>query len=363
MPILSLSRMLQPAAAVEVMRAADTGSWDRIMRLLRADTSGFIVLDARGDLSERLRAIGSALAVAEGIDRSLVVIWRSDADCSCRLRQLLAPPLSFALLELAEADVPESMSSPPEDVFQVYDYVAQDLAEGRPAGGSTMHPVKAKRARVTTTPRRVVFFRSRGDLMNHPYGGWPEAGKQLHKLSLAEDALQEDGLAAAPTAVTSAVTTATASAVSSTIGIHLCPHHVPRGPPQSLEINPERVQLLVVRDGGAATSAASASSTAMPPRFPRTSTLPQATRSCADARAMVRFLRSSGVILFASPNEDAATDKQQSCGTAALAASGRCVRALLLLRLRVPPSSSASLSAAHRTHPRVAESAIIHSHR
>ena len=65
LPILSLGRLLQPTAAVELMHASVSGSWDGIMRVLRSDTREYMVLDARGDLSERLRAIGSALAVAE----------------------------------------------------------------------------------------------------------------------------------------------------------------------------------------------------------------------------------------------------------------------------------------------------------
>ena len=73
-------------------------------------------------------------------------------------------------------------------------FLAQDDEEAQKEGPDAPQPPrKRKRQRVTTTPRRVLFFRSRGELMNHPFGGWPQAGKQLHTLALAEEALPVDG--------------------------------------------------------------------------------------------------------------------------------------------------------------------------
>lgn len=47
-----------------------------------------VFVDAQHGLGNRLRAIGSAAAIAAGTDRELVVIWQPDAHCDCRFGDL-----------------------------------------------------------------------------------------------------------------------------------------------------------------------------------------------------------------------------------------------------------------------------------
>ena len=334
MPILSLSRMLHPRSDGELFAAAEAGSWDRLMKTLRRDPGSAVLLDARGDMSARLRALGSSLAVANGIGRTLVVVWRSDADCSCRLRSLLADPMPFALLEIGTGDVPASLEEPPGDVFQVFDYVAEGKADAVVNGnGGTPSADAPKRTLVTTTPRLVVFFRSNGELMNHPFSTWLLASKHLRRLTLSAATLQPEQAGVTASAGSPASTPSSSSSLSTstagpTIGIHLCPSHVPMGPNfGSSELDPERVRLLVVSEEAASTTAVAKPNGSGNPRFPHTSTWPRSVRSCADARAMLEFVRASPLILFASPDEDAAAERLQACGLAGVAASGPMIAA------------------------------------
>lgn len=47
-----------------------------------------IFIDAQHGLGNRLRALGSAAAIAEATNRELVVVWQPDDHCDCRLRDL-----------------------------------------------------------------------------------------------------------------------------------------------------------------------------------------------------------------------------------------------------------------------------------
>ena len=49
-----------------------------------------LFIDAQHGLGNRLRAIGSAAAIAEKADRDLVIVWRPDAHCDCAFTDLFA---------------------------------------------------------------------------------------------------------------------------------------------------------------------------------------------------------------------------------------------------------------------------------
>ena len=48
----------------------------------------YVYIDAQHGLGNKIRAIGSAAAIAEGIGRELVIVWQPDHHCECRLTDL-----------------------------------------------------------------------------------------------------------------------------------------------------------------------------------------------------------------------------------------------------------------------------------
>ena len=78
-------------------------------------------------------------------------------------------------------------------MFQVFDYVAEGKADAVVNGSSGTPSADApKRTLVTATPRLVVFFRSNGELMNHPFSTWLLASKHLRRLTLSAATLQPE---------------------------------------------------------------------------------------------------------------------------------------------------------------------------
>ena len=327
----------RPNIAADVANAANEGSWERVMRALRRGPGQYVVIHPEGDISERLRVVGSGLAVADGIQRSLLVVWVLDGNCSCRLTSLLSAPLSFEVLEIDVPrdapfssktilpwSLPQTLATPPGDVFQVYDYIADakraaDDAEHNTIVEVTLDARRAKKTiarapvappppptKISTTPRLHLFFRSQGELLNHPQGLWPATLAQLGRLTLRSES---DGGVVASAPLPKA----------RRVGVHLCPQHSPRGPAPFQVFGSDSLELMQLPDEAPLTdSAASAGQ-----RFPHVTAFPPRANSCSAAGNVLAFLRSTSVVLFVSPETDAAdSSRREGCGTPGLAASG-----------------------------------------
>ena len=138
------------------------------LQQLRSSKKRFVVVDAKNGLGNRLRALASAMAVAEATHRSTMLVWVPDLHCNCSVRSLFASPLPFTLLE---QPLPPSSLEPA--LFQVYNYM-------RPEPGAV------KDAPVHVDKKRHLYFKS-GFLMNHAAGKWSHAQKQLQRLVPREE--------------------------------------------------------------------------------------------------------------------------------------------------------------------------------
>ena len=68
--------------------------WVTALQQLSRSTSRFIVVDAKNGLGNRLRALASAMAVAEATGRSTLLVWVPDLHCNCSV------PVSYTHLTL-----------------------------------------------------------------------------------------------------------------------------------------------------------------------------------------------------------------------------------------------------------------------
>lgn len=109
-------------------------------------TAGRLFLDAQHGLGNRLRAIGSAAAVARATERELVVIWEPDAHCEARLGDLFA----------YRGPLIEQSAAPPDATWASY----MELEDGA-----------AKDAPLTLIEGRDAYIRS-AYVLNHPASHW-----------------------------------------------------------------------------------------------------------------------------------------------------------------------------------------------
>ena len=134
-----------------------------LQRLRRSDTSRYLIVDARLGLAERLRALGSALAVAAALRRPLLLLWVADAHIECGFDQLFAEPpfevLSEPLLPLSALEAEPSL--------KLYNYMREE-------------PGGRKSATITADPARHLYFRG-SSLMNHSAGHWWQAAAALRE--------------------------------------------------------------------------------------------------------------------------------------------------------------------------------------
>ena len=118
--VLALQR---PTA--DVVGAAAQG-WPATLTALRRSFSRYVVIDVRYGLSNRLRALGSALALAAALGRPLVLVWRPEGHCNCSFGGIFpsvdVPGLPFAVVDLVNHVV---LSTLPADSFTAVDLVAE----------------------------------------------------------------------------------------------------------------------------------------------------------------------------------------------------------------------------------------------
>ena len=133
--------------------------WPAALAFLRHSSLRYVVIDAKNGLGNRLRALASAMSVAEYHSRPVLLVWVPDLHLNCSISAMFSHPLPFALLE---AEIPrQNMSS---RSFQLFNYM-------RPEPGAIKDEV------VDVDPDRHLFFRS-AFVMNHPLGAWASGGPQ-----------------------------------------------------------------------------------------------------------------------------------------------------------------------------------------
>lgn len=137
--------------------------WAAALQLLRTSSKKYVICEVKNGLGNRMRALASTMAVANKLDRPMMLIWVPDLHCNCSFRRLFAPPLQFTLLE---EYIPHANLSTAE--FQLYNYM-------RPEPGAI------KDQWVEPDRNRHLYFKS-AFIMNHPYGKWKYAQAQLQSL-------------------------------------------------------------------------------------------------------------------------------------------------------------------------------------
>ena len=145
-------------------------NWRIALSILRRSRTRYVIIDAKNGLGNRLRALASAMAVAEYLGRPVLLIWQRDLHLNCSISSMFSQPLPFALLE---AEIPrEELTS---TKFQLFNYM-------RPEPGAV------KDEPVDVDPDRHLVFRS-AFVMNHPLGGWASGGpqRQLRRLRPSDE--------------------------------------------------------------------------------------------------------------------------------------------------------------------------------
>jgi hypothetical protein len=121
-----------------------------------------LLIDVQHGLGNRLRALGSAAAVAQATDRDLVLIWQPDHHCQARFGDLfLADTAIGAVLE---------QSPGPADLAGM---TCQSYME--------IEPGAAKDAPVRLDPRADAYLRS-AYVLNHPASDWGTENRLIRRL-------------------------------------------------------------------------------------------------------------------------------------------------------------------------------------
>lgn len=162
---------LAPAPTADLLAAAASGA-GRFVQLARGETlrprapvvqvpRRRLVVDTQHGLGNRLRALGSAAAVAAATDRELVVLWTPDHHCDCRLGDLFETDL--AVIEHAD-DLPAPLRR--------YNYME-------------IEPGAVKDEPVDTGRDEDILVRS-AYVLRHPASHWDAENALLRRMRPAE---------------------------------------------------------------------------------------------------------------------------------------------------------------------------------
>ena len=127
-----------------------------------------IFVDAQHGLGNRLRAIGSAAAIAASSDRELIVVWEPDQHCQCRLTDLFN--YSGALIHKAFLQEAERSG------MQVYNYM--ETEEGA-----------IKSASIELQGKTDIYLRS-AYVFNHSSSDWTAENEFIRRLAPTEQVLE-----------------------------------------------------------------------------------------------------------------------------------------------------------------------------
>lgn len=128
-----------------------------------------LFIDVQHGLGNRLRALGSAHAVAEATGRDLVVVWQPDEHCRARLEDLFMPGAAGTGPGIAGV-IPES-------------FAARAAAEGATLlSYMEIEPGAAKGAPLVLDEGRDAYVRS-AYVINHPASTWDSENRLLRRLT------------------------------------------------------------------------------------------------------------------------------------------------------------------------------------
>ena len=120
-----------------------------------------IFIDAQHGLGNRLRAIGSAAAVADATDRELIIVWQPDEHCDCRFSDLF---------EYDGAVIEESFLHDADDCA-IYNYMAVE-------GGEKDSPIRSDAG-------RDLYIRS-AFVLKSPHTAWERENRFIRSLRPVE---------------------------------------------------------------------------------------------------------------------------------------------------------------------------------
>lgn len=121
-------------------------------------------LDAQHGLGNRLRAVASAMSIAAGTGRELVIIWEPDIHCDCRLSDLLE--YDGAVLE------ERFLSDAADRGCAVFNYMPHE-------------PKAQKDAPIKAAPRKDIYART-AFVLNSPHSEWNSDNANLRSLRPAQ---------------------------------------------------------------------------------------------------------------------------------------------------------------------------------
>ena len=193
----SSNSMRSSNATTKLVTGMVTTGWVSVLAHLRATRQRYVIINAKNGLGNRLRAVASAMSVAEYLRRPVLVIWVPDLHCNCSFTRIFAQPLPFALLQ---EEIPMQHIS--ASLFQVFNYM-------RPEPGA------AKGELVDPDPERHLYFKS-GFVMNHEMGAWRSGGpqRQLRRLQPVKE-VRAAGRCSQPLTFTIPITQETRARASS----------------------------------------------------------------------------------------------------------------------------------------------------
>ena len=128
------------------------------LAMLRRSRQQYIIADVRNGLGNRLRALASAMSLADSLGRPMLVVWVPDLHCNCSISSL------YSSLPFQVVEEPVSLIKLSHRRFQVYNYMRGEL------GAFKEEPIEVD-------PDRHLYFRS-AYVMNHPAGKWDSGGPQ-----------------------------------------------------------------------------------------------------------------------------------------------------------------------------------------
>jgi hypothetical protein len=123
-----------------------------------------VFIDAQHGLGNRLRAIGSAAAIAEATDRELVIVWEPDDHCDCRFEDLF--DYDGAVMDARFVDEAESLGC------DVFNYM-------------TAEPDAQKNAPIILNDGRGVYARA-AFVLNSEHSHWTAENAFIQSLTPVE---------------------------------------------------------------------------------------------------------------------------------------------------------------------------------
>ena len=112
----------------------------------------WVIVDVQNGMANRLRSLASAMGVAEGLRRPLMLVWVPDQHCDCSFRNLFAPPYMYPFVLSEERPSDETLLSLNGSTLQLYDYMQ--------AVGRGTHFARSKISRPPAEDKRHLYLKT-----------------------------------------------------------------------------------------------------------------------------------------------------------------------------------------------------------